>query len=502
MKKKMQLTGLWVAVLTSMVFPLLLYANNLGQARLTDLWRPLVFSVLFSLLVFLVAYLVLRDMDKAGLVTAVIIFASLSYGHVYTLLRDVAISGVIIGRHRYLGPAFLAICGFLIWLIWSRLENPKNLLKITSSIALILVLVQIAQISYYEISSFIIRKQNASETAVNTVTEVDEKRDVYLIVLDAYTRSDLLRDELEFDNSGFLNQLEEMGFYIVPCSRSNYSYTLQSMTSELNMNYLDDLGLAYDDIVLSNSLKHSEVRRIFDDLGYEFVFYETGYPPTEINDADIFVKASEANIFTDFEVLYLRTTVFGLPYDLFYQHYAQSIGADFNNYANRVKSTFAGLQNPIDSDAPLFVYAHIVSPHSPKLFTRQGGINPNWEADSTSAVDGTYTFIQNQTIKALEEIITNSDQDPIIILQSDHGDTFEGGYRNLNLNAYYLPEGADSQLYPTITPVNTFRLVFSQYFGMDFPLLPDKVYASPQDSRYDFVQVDDPYDNCAVQSSH
>ena len=68
-----------------------------------------------------------------------------------------------------------------------------------------------------------------------------------------------------------------------------------------------------------------------------------------------------------------------------------------------------------------------------------------------SAVDGTYTFVQDQTIKALEEIIANSDQEPIIILQSDHGDTFEGGYRNLNLNTYYLPDNGESQLYPTIT---------------------------------------------------
>ena len=380
------------------------------------------------------------------------------------------------------------------------MKNPKDLLKITSSIALLLVFIQIVQISYYEISSYTIWKKSVSETTVNTLTEVDEKRDIYLIVLDAYTRSDLLRDELGFDNSDFLKKLEEMDFYVVPCSRSNYGYTLQSMSSELNMDYLDNLGLAFDNKVLSNSLKHSEARSILDDLGYEFVFYETGYPPTEIDDADIFVEAPEVNKFTDFEILYLRTTVFGFPYSLFYQRYAQSNEAYVDNYVNRVKSAFLGLQNPIESDAPLFVYAHIISPHSPKVFNGEGGVNPDQEEDFTSAVDGTYTFIQDQTIKALEEIITNSDQDPIIILQSDHGDTFEGAYRNLNLNSYYLPEGVDSQLYPTITPVNTFRLIFSSYFGMDFPLLPDKVYASPEGSRYDFTQVEDPYENCAVQS--
>ena len=443
----------------------------------------------------------MRDITKAGLATAVIVAASFSYGHVYTLLGKVTVFGAVIGRHRYLGPVNLVLCVGLIWLIWSRVKNPESLLKITSSIALLLVLVQIAQIVYYEFSSYTIQKKRASESTVNTMTEVDVTRDIYLIVLDAYTRSDLLRDELEFDNSDFLNKLDEMGFYVVPCSRSNYGYTLQSMSSELNMDYLDNLGWVLDDKVLSNKVKHSEVRSILDDMGYEFVYYETGYPPTEIDDADRFIKAPESSLFTDFEVLYLKTTVFGFPYTLYYRYYSQTNEADIDNYVNRVKSTFSGLQNPIESDDSLFVYAHIVSPHSPKVFTRNGGINERWESEFISAVDGTYTFVQDQTIRALKEIIANSDRDPIIILQSDHADiSIFGAHRYLNLNAYYLPGDGAAQLYPTITPVNTFRLIFSEYFGMDYPLLPDIVYASPQDSRYDFVQVEDPYENCAMQN--
>jgi hypothetical protein len=40
------------------------------------------------------------------------------------------------------------------------------------------------------------------------------------------------------------------------------------------------------------------------------------------------------------------------------------------------------------------------------------------------------------------------------------------------LNAYYLPGAADA-LYETISPVNSFRLVFRDYFGLDYPPLPD-----------------------------
>ena len=41
-------------------------------------------------------------------------------------------------------------------------------------------------------------------------------------------------------------------------------------------------------------------------------------------------------------------------------------------------------------------------------------------------------------------------------------------------NAYYLPEGGNENLYETITPVNTFRVVFNTYFGGRYELLPDK----------------------------
>ena len=41
------------------------------------------------------------------------------------------------------------------------------------------------------------------------------------------------------------------------------------------------------------------------------------------------------------------------------------------------------------------------------------------------------------------------------------------------LNAYYLPDGGNKALYPTITPVNTFRVIFNTYFGGNYELLPD-----------------------------
>jgi hypothetical protein len=58
------------------------------------------------------------------------------------------------------------------------------------------------------------------------------------------------------------------------------------------------------------------------------------------------------------------------------------------------------------------------------------------------------------------------------------------------LNAYYLPGHAD-QLYTSISPVNTFRVVLNSYFGTNFPLLEDVSYYSSLSCHYDFTVMPD-----------
>jgi len=38
--------------------------------------------------------------------------------------------------------------------------------------------------------------------------------DIYYIILDAYTRTDVMKDKLGYDNNSFVNSLQDMGFYV------------------------------------------------------------------------------------------------------------------------------------------------------------------------------------------------------------------------------------------------------------------------------------------------
>jgi hypothetical protein len=60
------------------------------------------------------------------------------------------------------------------------------------------------------------------------------------------------------------------------------------------------------------------------------------------------------------------------------------------------------------------------------------------------------------------------------------------------LNALYLPGVDTSDLYPAMTPVNTFRFIFNKYFGAELDLLPDKNYIyEDEDHFYKFIDVTD-----------
>jgi hypothetical protein len=57
------------------------------------------------------------------------------------------------------------------------------------------------------------------------------------------------------------------------------------------------------------------------------------------------------------------------------------------------------------------------------------------------------------------------------------------------LNAYHLPDGGDARLYPGISPVNTLRVVFDHYLGLNLGLLEDQSYFSTAEKPFDIQDV-------------
>ena len=140
-------------------------------------------------------------------------------------------------------------------------------------------------------------------------------------------------------------------------------------------------------------------------------------------------------------------------------------------------------------EGPKFVFAHVVSPHKPFVFDAEGNyvagnVNPN------AAYADQVTYLNQRVMTLVVKLIQESETPPVIIIQGDHGGVNAGKENRLKiLNAYYLPGGGIENLYPNITPINTFRVVFNTYFGAELPLLEDDSYFSLYAESYVFESV-------------
>jgi len=241
---------------------------------------------------------------------------------------------------------------------------------------------------------------------------------------------------------------------------------------------------------------HNEVRNQLTSIGYKTVAFESGYEATWMKDADYYLqyngKPVEFQLMQPFEFLLMRSTALLIWTDTKYQSAkAEYTGTDqtrfiFGDHIDRQHYILSLLPTIPTFPGHKFVFVHILIPHPPYVFLQNGDLvsDPGYyTGPKQGPIDDDYfvkgytnevAFINNQLTSILKTIITTSSTPPIIVLQGDHGPKSETRYQNLD--AYYLPGNGSQNLYPTITPVNSFRIIFNAYFGTSYSLLPDLSY--------------------------
>ena len=135
---------------------------------------------------------------------------------------------------------------------------------------------------------------------------------------------------------------------------------------------------------------------------------------------------------------------------------------------------------------PKFVYLHLSAPHPKTVLGPNGEFEP--EKDQPVFLDS-FIYLDKRVPEILQKIINNSNVPPVIILQGDHGMNLFRDAQLDNFIAYYLPGAAKDLVYPSITPVNTFRLIFNAYFDGRYELLKDASYLSGEEHPLDFQLV-------------
>jgi hypothetical protein len=468
----------WYPIVFSTYPILALLAANIGQVKAGAGLRPLLISVGVTSVLFVLLYLIFRNWHRAGFLLTLLLVLFFSYGHLYIILDE-----------KYPNFNFSP---------WKQTPSASGL----NVIALGLVTVSLVQISSTSTprSAHALGAEHAP--VESDLVRPENPPDVYFFLLDSYGRADLLLQAYGYDNSEFIRELEKRGFYVPKCSQSNYVRTELSLGSSLNMQYLPDLSNSFNKrSVLWDSLQHSAVRYNFESMGYETVNFETGFAWLDLSDADHFISPPPISSgMSEFEGLFLRTTL---------ARYAQNLGwvdPDAilgDGFRDRFKNVFNNIETITKMPQSTFSYIHVISPHPPFVFDPEG--NPTYPPDFwneqrqyppdlyAKGYQNQLTYLNKNVLKAVDTILANSKTPPIIIFQGDHGPWLQPKFKRFwILNAYYFP-GHNDALYPTISPVNTFRLVFNTYFGGKYDMLKDISYFSPVPKLYEFSDSEVPH---------
>ena len=484
------------------IYPVLaLLSYNISQVHYTIGIRPLIVQTVAALAFFLLFRLLYRDWHRAAFATTILSLLFYSYGHIYDSL------------YKKWGhfPHF-AVWMFSIWavltiltLIWAALPKARfNKAAFgLNVVSLGLTLVVTVQVLWWSLPySHWAALNNSTLVQTLRVPGGEMPPDIYYIIMDSYGRADTLQAAYGYDNSDFVNSLTQMGFYVAECSQSNYARTDFSLASSLNMNYVPNLDSDFtpefrDPHPIWELLQHSAVRKMLENAGYKIVAFATGFGWSQLEDADVYLEPPP--LFSDmtaFEAMLLQTTPARHLTEFGLLNLDEITGM---RYRERTLFTLDELAQLGSMPRPKFVFAHIIAPHPPFVFGANGEkIDP---ADyllptglySTESYRRGYLqaipFINGELKRVLPQIIAKSAVPPIIILQGDHGAwALSYPQRIQNLNAYYMP-GHTAALYPSISPVNSFRVVFNSYFGQDYPLLGDKSYSAPMQEIYNFSPV-------------
>ena len=493
-------------VLFSILPVLSLYNQNKRYYDLDTLVLPLLATALLGILLFGIYLLLTFNPGKAGLCSSLFSILFFTYGKTCNFLEGIyyKLGSFEIGANKILLSAeLLIIVVFSVLIARSsrKFQKISTFLFISSLSAVLFTAFSIT-------CHVIFRKNNDINNEISAQMQKlkgNLKPDIYYIILDGYARFDILQNRFDYHDSSLISSLKSKGFYVASQATSNYCQTVLSLSSSLNLNYLDNLtshsGTSFDDIrPLKNLIWNNRVFHFLKKRGYTTISFSTGNWPTNIKTSDVWLSTRWS--LDDFSNGVIALT----PLPAFLKKIAFD---QYDLHRKRVNFTFDKLaQLPSQSCHPFIAFAHIVSPHPPFAFSEDGS-KPHYRRPF-SFWDGSYTtneyrslykkqlaYISSRTIETVDSILKNSPNPPVIIIQSDHGPGSKLSHNDVTktdlpermsiLNALYIPQPCST--WQQMSPVNTFRVVFNSLFNAGLELKEDKSNFSTWREPYKFIDV-------------
>lgn len=511
-----------------------------------EITRFLCISVVFFIFLLISFRVILKEWGKSGLLSSLIAILFFTFGHFANAVENFLLTSKINFNVSVLAWIWLAI--FLV-ISFFIIRKPitavtTRFFNLFSTILFIFTIFNIVSIG--DINSELtseektelaqLRGEVAAAAPLSETIPTSNLPDIYYIILDGYLRADYLEKYFKVDNSSFIENLEQRGFYIVSDSRSNYLNTNYSLNSSLNLVYFHD----YPRKIFNKSkynLYHNYLHDFLEGYNYQTVVFDSGTGDTNEQDLDIFVSLenttdNDNQILNRFEKFFLRTTLGLLLYDSKNPDNApgqvndmiqESINQELSLRRDRIKHALEHLPDYAEDQGHYFLFSHIYLPHIPFLYgpggeelTFHGNQNLFWyevpQEDYPEFYGYQIDYLNSAILETIDLILNNSSKPVVIVLQADHGDEFyldrdapttQGiEVRSAILNAIFFSDSEYDLLYPSETPVNTFRIILNHWFGTHYPLLPDQVFfhedplSTKIDEKPEFIDCCENYHIC------
>jgi hypothetical protein len=463
------------------------YANNVVITLLPSLLRMLIFHSLLAVSVY-IAFLMFyrRQSTRAAVAAFVFLVFFNSYGILYDYLWKLDVIQI---EHYSLLPLFILIAIYVSWLTVKI--NDSSLARFWNTTALILgilVTFNIIRIIPYELE----KEQTAlavSAPVVSALVSDETYPDIYYIVLDEFSGFEPMRQYWNYRGvDDFKRFLEDRGFFVAERSHGASKTTLYELATRLN----------YQDYPCCNKVRtyfaaiaDNQVMRYLKAKGYTTVTFDeslsvfpTDLPmQTDYNYTSAPDSIPPSTLLDEFGILVLNNTMLR-AFSHIYEPYIVVPG--LNAHKDMLFFTLDKMKDLNEVPSPKFVYVHLLFPHMPFMFDKNGVVISTIYNTDWNDYLGNYIFSIKYTEKMVANIFSQADpkRPPIIILQSDHGARNEIYYGNEEtllknfpeefktsiLFALYMPGYDSSSLPQDIDPINTFPIVFNHLFNADIPL--------------------------------
>lgn len=487
-----------VSVILVCFYPCIyMYVANIGETHFIKIITPFIVFLFFAMVVLFAAYKMCKNMYKTGVITSVFMLFFMNFN----VLLDIFCMVL-----KSLAPKYIMI---IIAVIWIVIMVVLSVMKFDyESINLVFTIVFAGLIVFNIISAVpkLISVKSASDfdevEVKQYAQQVDDKSNVYYIFLDEYGGKENLKYYYDYDNSDFLNNLEQKGFSV---SNTTYNYdgilTKEILPNILNLDFVTEAGG-----IQSNNIKYLDnpvLYRFMKDAGYKINIINHQHIIHD-NGENILFTSSDESIYagTDKDIdgylmdnSILREVI--LSINKMSNKSKSGSNKKFRGYSEDLKNAFESLKTCYQraQDGATFTFCYIQAPHHPFVFDENGeAINDDskaYEWGDKSYYLNQLKYVNKQIEEATENIIEN-DPGATIVIQSDHGARYPmfkmSKYKKSEydakletekmqnpLNCVYMG-GKQSEI-EGLSSVNTWRKVLNDLYGTNYEYIyPEDKY--------------------------